>query len=86
VGLSLGGMIAQTYAVNYPEALDALVLADTAVSTRLTAWDKAMTLLFPGWMMQATVRLLGPRRYTDVAFWLAKHIITSRVEALVPNV
>jgi pimeloyl-ACP methyl ester carboxylesterase len=38
-GLSLGGMIAQTYAVRYPEGLRALILADTAVSARLTLSD-----------------------------------------------
>lgn len=72
-GLSLGGMIAQTYAVRYPDALRALALADTAVSARLTLSDTLQTLLFPKWAMTATVRLLGPRRWVDLAFWLAKH-------------
>ena len=39
-GLSLGGMIAQAFAVKYPDRLDALVLADTAVSVSLTWTDK----------------------------------------------
>lgn len=34
--LSFGGMVAQAFAVCYPERLSALVLADTAVSTTLT--------------------------------------------------
>lgn len=70
-GLSLGGMIAQTYAARYPTRLRALVLADTAVSARLTLTDTIQTLLFPKWAMTATVRLLGPERWTDFAFRLA---------------
>ena len=70
-GLSLGGMIAQTYAVRYRNRLGALILADTAVSTMLTLRDKLTRLAFPGWAMRATVRLLGPARYVDVAYWLA---------------
>ena len=71
-GLSLGGMIAQTYAVRYADGLRALVLADTAVSSTFTLRDKATVLLVPGWSMRATVRLLGPARYVDVAYWLAE--------------
>lgn len=71
-GLSLGGMIAQTYAVRYGDSLRGLVLADTAVSTTLTFRDKLTRLAFPGWAMRGTVRLLGPPRYVDVAYWLAK--------------
>jgi pimeloyl-ACP methyl ester carboxylesterase len=70
-GLSLGGMVAQLYAVRYDE-LSALVLADTAVSTRLTRWDRLQRLLFPRWSMTGTVRLLGPERYVDWAFRLAR--------------
>lgn len=70
-GLSLGGMIAQTYAARYPEKLRALILADTAVSARLTLSDTVQTLLFPKWAMTATVRLLGPKRWVDIAFRLA---------------
>lgn len=71
-GLSLGGMIAQTYAVRYADDLRALVLADTAVSTALTFRDKLTRLLAPGWAMRGTVRLLGPERYVDMAYWLAE--------------
>lgn len=71
-GLSLGGMIAQTYAVRYGDSLRALVLADTAVSTTLTLRDKLTRLAFPGWAMRGTVRLLGPARYVNVAYWLAE--------------
>ena len=71
-GLSLGGMIAQTYAARYNQHLRALILADTAVSTGLTLRDTLTRLLFPGWAMRATVRLLGPSRYVDLAYWLAE--------------
>lgn len=71
-GLSLGGMIAQAYAARYSETLRALILADTAVSARLTLSDTVQTLLFPKWAMTTTVRLLGPRRWVDSAFWIAK--------------
>lgn len=70
-GLSLGGMIAQTYAVRYGNSLRTLVLADTAVSTTLTLRDKLTRLAFPGWAMRGTVRILGPSRYVDLAYWLA---------------
>lgn len=71
-GLSLGGMVAQLYAVRYDE-LSGLVLADTAASTRLTRWDRLQGLLFPKWSIAWTVRLLGPERYVDWAFRLARH-------------
>jgi pimeloyl-ACP methyl ester carboxylesterase len=70
-GRLLGGMIAQTYAVRSPEGLRALVLTDTAVSSRLTRADILYTLLFPKCAMTATVRVLSPRRWVDVAFRLA---------------
>lgn len=70
-GLSLGGMVAQAYAVRYADALDALVLADTAVSTTLTLRDRLERLATPGWAMRGLVSLLGPARFVDVAYWLA---------------
>ncbi len=70
-GLSLGGMVAQLYAVRY-DALSALVLAGTAVSTRFTRRDRLQRLLFPRWSMTATVGVLGPERYVDWAFRLAR--------------
>lgn len=73
-GLSLGGMIAQTYAVRYADDLRALILADTAVSSAFTLRDKATLLLLPGWSMQGTVQLLGPSRYVDIAYWLVELI------------
>jgi pimeloyl-ACP methyl ester carboxylesterase len=70
-GLSLGGMVAQLYAVRYG-GLAGLVLAGTAASTRLTRWDRLQRLLFPRWSMTAAVRVLGPERCVDWAFRLAR--------------
>lgn len=71
-GLSLGGMIAQTFASRYSDELRGLILADTAVSSRLTLTDTLQTLLFPKWAMAATVRMLGPKKWVDIAFQLAE--------------
>lgn len=70
-GLSMGGMIAQAYAARYDE-LRGLVLADTVTSTRLTRRDRFTSYLTPQLAMRTAVRLLGPRRYADVASWLAR--------------
>jgi pimeloyl-ACP methyl ester carboxylesterase len=72
-GLSLGGMIAQAFAMKYQPMLKALVLTDTAVSTSLTLNDKFQRyILFPKWMMIATIRWMGVERFTRYSFWLAK--------------
>jgi pimeloyl-ACP methyl ester carboxylesterase len=72
-GLSMGGMIAQAYAVKYPDNLAALVLSDTATSTVLTYRDKITKyLLAPKWLLTLVVRLLGIKKYALFAFWYAK--------------
>jgi pimeloyl-ACP methyl ester carboxylesterase len=70
-GVSLGGMVAQAYAVAYPAELSALILCDTAVSMTHTLRDKLETYLF-GWSLGPSVRLIGARRFTDWAFRSAK--------------
>jgi len=51
-GLSLGGMVAQSYGVRNNHRLQALILADTAVSVRLTLRDKLQRyILAPKWVM-----------------------------------
>jgi proline-specific peptidase len=72
-GLSMGGMIAQAYAVKYPDNLTSLVLCDTAVSVELTLSDKITKyILAPEWLFTLIVRLLGIKKYADFAFWYAK--------------
>ena len=72
-GLSLGGMIAQVYAVKYPQGLRTLILSDTAISTSLTCWDKLMVyILFPKWIMIPTLRMMGVRNFIKYSFWIAK--------------
>ncbi len=72
-GLSMGGMIAQVYAVKYPNSLRALILADTAVSSSLTLKDKIYVyILAPKNLSLFMVRLLGMKRYTSFAFWFAR--------------
>lgn len=72
-GLSLGGLIAQAYAVKYPDNLRALILADTGVSSALTLSDKIQKyLIAPKFLFLSIVRLLGTKRYADFALWIAK--------------
>lgn len=72
-GLSLGGMIAQSFAVRNPSRIKALILADTAVSVSLTLADKFQRyVLFPRWAMVLTIRLLSAKNFTRFSFWLAR--------------
>ena len=72
-GMSLGGMIAQAYAVRSSSKLRALILADTAVSVSLTLSDKLQRyVLFPKWAMKVTIRSLSARKFTRFSFWLAR--------------
>jgi pimeloyl-ACP methyl ester carboxylesterase len=72
-GLSLGGMIAQSFAVRHPARVKALILADTAVSVSLTLSDKLQRyLLFPFWAMAATIKMMGAENFTRFSFWLAR--------------
>lgn len=72
-GVSLGGMIAQAYAVRRSAKLRALILADTAVSVSLTLSDKLQRyVLFPKWAMKLTIRMLSARNFTRFSFWLAR--------------
>jgi non-heme chloroperoxidase len=71
-GLSMGGMIAQVYAVKYPDNLSALILSDTAASSALTTGDKITKhVLAPEWLFRILVSLIGVKRYADFAFWYA---------------
>ena len=67
-GLSLGGMIAQEYAIKYPDNLRGLVLADTAASSALSISDRITKMLYPKWLIKWTIRRLGPEKYAKWAF------------------
>ena len=70
VGLSLGGMIAQEYAVKYQTNLRGLVLADTAVASALTLSDKILKAVYPKFMVKWTIRRMSDERYAD---WSLKY-------------
>lgn len=73
VGISLGGMIAQEYAVRSEADLGGLILADTAVSVSLTLMDKLQRyVLFPKWVMQLSIKMLSVEGFTRFSFWLAR--------------
>lgn len=73
-GLSLGGMIAQEYAVKYHGHLRALALADTAASSALTWTDKLQKTLFPKLAIKLLIRLLSRERYAAFAFSFFRNI------------
>jgi len=67
-GLSLGGMIAQQYAVKYQSNLTGLVLADTAVATALTLSDKIQKWIFPASLVKWYIRRKTPEDYARWSF------------------
>jgi pimeloyl-ACP methyl ester carboxylesterase len=72
-GISLGGMIAQIYSVQFADEISSLILADTAVSLTLTWLDKFYRYVVgPKWLMLWTLRLMGVRNFIKFSFWLGK--------------
>ena len=72
-GLSLGGMVAQAFAIKNIDRLEALIMADTAVSVRLTLSDKIQRyILAPKWAMLAMIRWMSVPRFVDFSFKLAR--------------
>ena len=72
-GLSLGGMIAQSFATRFTDRLNTLILSDTAVSVRLTLSDKFQRyILAPKWLMLATIRWMSVPRFVEFSFKLAR--------------
>ncbi len=67
-GLSLGGMIAQEFAVNFPSTLTGLVLADTAVASALTFSDKLQKLFFPASLVKMYIKRKDPEDYARWSF------------------
>jgi pimeloyl-ACP methyl ester carboxylesterase len=68
IGLSLGGMVAQEYAVKYPSKLNGLVLADTAIATAFTVSDKLTKAMFPAWMVKLTIKRMSNESYANWSF------------------
>ncbi len=68
IGLSLGGMIAQEYAVKYQSSLRGLVLADTAVAAALTKSDKLLKAMYPKWLVKWTINRMSDEKYADWSF------------------
>lgn len=67
-GLSLGGMIAQEYAVKYQSNLRGLILADTAVASALTVSDKLLKAMYPKSMVKWTIKRMSDEKYADWSF------------------
>jgi proline-specific peptidase len=72
-GLSLGGMIAQAFSVRHKDRLKALILADTAVSVRLTLSDKFQRyILAPKWLMLVIIRWMTVPSFVNFSFKAAQ--------------
>lgn len=72
-GLSLGGMIVQSFASRYPGRYSKLILADTAATITLTKWDYIMRYLIgPKWLMLLSLRMMGIKNMIKFQFWLAE--------------
>ena len=67
-GLSLGGMIAQEYAIKYQENLHGLILCDTAVASALTISDKLLKAAYPKWMVRWTIGRMSDEKYAEWSF------------------
>ncbi len=74
-GISMGGVIAQAYAVHNPGSPRALILVSTSVSASLTQNEKLLRyVLMPKWAVQFVIRALGVKRFTRFSLWLAGHL------------
>ena len=72
-GLSMGGVIAQAFAVRYPARPKALILASAPVSASLTLSEKLLRyVLMPRWVSLPVIRKVGVKRFTRFALWLAR--------------
>ena len=67
-GLSMGGMIAQMFAARYPDQLNALIIADSAVVRGLTPQEKLVNLLFPKSVAKFLIHTFK-RQFVNFFFW-----------------
>lgn len=73
-GLSLGGMVAQTYAANYPVA--GLVLTDTLISAGESRRDELFRrVLYPRWLVRTAVQRLDRERFARLAMEMARRFL-----------
>lgn len=70
-GLSLGGMVAQTFASRHPEKLSALIVAGAPVASEYTKADLFQAAVFPK-IMIAPARLVGYERIKRGLVWIQK--------------
>jgi pimeloyl-ACP methyl ester carboxylesterase len=74
-GLSMGGVVAQAFAVRYPERPKALILASAPVSASLTVSEKLLRyVLMPSWIALPAIRKAGVKRFTRFSLWLARRL------------
>ena len=66
-GLSMGGMIAQIFAAKYPDALSALVIADSVGSMSHTLQERSMKLLFPRFVVKRLIHFMP--QFTYLFLW-----------------
>ena len=74
-GLSMGGVIAQAFAVNNPQRPKALILVSASVSASLTLSEKLLRhVLMPKWLVLSTIRMVGVKRFAHFSLWLARRL------------
>lgn len=74
-GLSMGGVIAQAFAVRYPARPKALILASAPVSASLTMSEKLLRyVLMPGWIALPAIRRIGVQRFTRFSLWQVRRL------------
>jgi pimeloyl-ACP methyl ester carboxylesterase len=71
-GLSMGGGIAQAFAVRYLERLKGLILVGSTVSMSLTLGEQLLRyVLFPRWAMMLMIRRMSVERFVNFSYKLA---------------
>lgn len=72
-GQSLGGSIAQAFAVRSPNRLKGLILSSSMIAIDWTMMDKLLCrVFFPDWAMTSTIRLLSVKDFARFSIWLGR--------------